>query len=418
MSGPLVVRGARQLVTLRGPAGPRRGADLRELGIVENGSVLIEDGRIAAVGDVTAPDDAVVYDARGKVVLPGFVDSHTHLVWTRPRLTDYEMRIAGAKYAEIATAGGGILSTVRAVREASEEQLLEQARAALCGFYAHGTTTIEAKSGYGLDEAAEMKILRVVGALREEGHDLIPTYLGAHVLPPEFLSAYDYIAWMDREMMPKIARERLAVFADVYCDQGAFTLDQARAYLEAARRHGFRLKLHAQQFSRSASGILGIGLGAASVDHLESSSEGDAEALAHSNTVATLLPGAVFHLGLHTYAPARMLIERGAAVALATDYNPGTSPTASMLIVLSLACTQMRMTPAEAISAATINGAHALRIADRVGSIEPGKDANLAIFDAGDYREIPYYFGMNLIAATIRRGEFVYIKGQNGETTR
>lgn len=414
MSNPLLIRNARQILTLRGPAAPRRGEQLRDLAIIENGSILIENGRIAEVGRyVGAPRDAAEYDARGKVVLPGFVDSHTHLVWTRPRLLDYEMRISGAAYQEIAAAGGGILSTVRAVRDASEAQLLAEARAALAKFYANGTTTLEAKSGYGLDRTAELKTLQVIATLRAEGHDLIPTYLGAHVKPPEFETADDYIAWLGSEMLPQIAERKLAVFADAFCEQGAFTLDQTRTYLEAARRAGLGLKIHAEQFSRTGAAALGVALHAASVDHLESGSAADAAALARSDTIATLLPGAVFHLGLHAYAPARALIDSGAAIALATDYNPGTSPTVSMPMILSLACTQMRMTPAEAIAAATINGAHAVRAAGRIGSIEPGKDGNLGIFDVSDYREIPYYFGMNLVAATVYKGQLL-----NGPTAR
>lgn len=405
MRRSLLVRGARQLLTLRGPDGPRRGPAMRELGIVENGSVLVVDGRIVAVGEVNPPRGIEEFDATGKVVLPGFVDSHTHLVWVHPRLLDYEMRISGAAYAEIAARGGGILSTVKAVREASEAQLLSQARSVLAAFYANGTTTVEAKSGYGLDEATEMKSLGVIGTLAKEGYDVIPTYLGAHVAPPEYAKPADYVDWVASHMIPRIAQAGLAVFADAFCEHGAFTLDETRTYLEAAMRNGLALKLHAEQFSRTGAARLGVELGALSVDHLESAGPEDADALAQSSTIATLLPGAVFHLGLNTYAPARMLIDRGAAVALASDYNPGTSPTASMPMILSLACTQMRMTPAEAITAATINGAYALSIEDRVGSIEPGKDGNLTVFNAADYREIPYHFGMNLVSATIYRGQ-------------
>ncbi len=412
MSASLLVKGARQLVTLRGPEGPRRGAAMGDLGILENGSVLIVDGRIAAVGqDIDAPPGVEVYDASGQVVLPGFVDSHTHLVWMQPRLLDYEMRIRGATYASIASAGGGILSTVRTMRQAEEADLLARARRTLASFYQHGTTTVEAKSGYGLDEAIELKTLGVLKTLANEGHDVIPTYLGAHVPPAEFASPEAYIDWIAACMFPRIARDGLAKFADAFCEKGAFTLDQTRIYLEAARKNGLGLKLHAEQFSRSGAARLGVALDAASVDHLESAGPEDAAALAKSPTIATLLPGAVFHLGLHGYPPARMLIDEGAAVALATDYNPGTSPTVSMPMILSLACTQMRMTPAETITAATINGAHAVRAASRVGSIEKGKDGNLAIFDAADYREIPYHFGMNLAVATIRKGE------QIGKTT-
>jgi imidazolonepropionase len=385
---------------------------MRDLGIVEKGSVLIVDGRIVAAGEVDPPHGVEEFDASGKVVLPGFVDSHTHLVWVRPRLLDYEMRLAGATYADIAARGGGILSTVKAVREASEEELLSQARTALAAFYANGTTTVEAKSGYGLDEATEMKMLGVIAMLASEGHDVIPTYLGAHVTPPEYAKASDYVEWLCTHMLPRVVESELAVFADAFCEHGAFTLHETRTYLEAARRNGLGLKLHAEQFSRTGAARLGVELGAVTVDHLESAGQEDADALAGSTTIATLLPGAVFHLGLNTYPPARMLIDRGAVVALATDYNPGTSPTVSMPMILSLACTQMRMTPAEAVTAATINGAHALRVAHRVGSIEAGKDGNVVVFNAADYREIPYHFGMNLLAATIYKGELL------GQTTR
>lgn len=410
MSGSLLVRGARQILTLRGADGSRRALAMRDLGIVDNASVLIIDGRIAAVGQIDTPPPGIeVFDASGKVILPGFVDSHTHLVWSQPRLRDYEMRISGAAYAEIAAAGGGILSTVESVRKTPEEQLLARAKGTLRSFYSNGTTTVEAKSGYGLDEATELKSLDVIAMLAKEGHDVIPTYLGAHVPPGD---RSDYLDWVISDMLPRIAQHKLAVFADAFCEHAAFTLPETRKYLEAAHRHGLGLKLHAEQFSRTGAAMLGVELGAASVDHLESLGAEDADRLARSPTIATLLPGAVFHLGLSSYPPARMLIDKGAAVALATDYNPGTSPTTSMPMILSLACTQMRMTPAEAITAATINGAHALRIAHRVGSIEVGKDANLTVFDAADYREIPYYFGMNLVSATIYRGE------QLGQTAR
>jgi imidazolonepropionase len=402
MSKSLLVRGARQVLTLRGTDGPRRASAMRDLGLVENASVLIIGGRIAGVGQIEAPPGVQVFDATGKVILPGFVDSHTHLVWSQPRLLDYEMRILGATYAEIAGAGGGILSTVNVMRETSEEQLLARARRTLAAFYASGTTTVEAKSGYGLDESTELKTLDVIATLAKQGYDVIPTYLGAHVPPRD---RPDYLEWVISNMIPRIAQNKLAVFADAFCEHSAFSLKDTRKYLEAAQSHGLGLKLHAEQFSRSGAAMLGVELGAVSVDHLESIGEEDADRLARSATIATLLPGAVFHLGLSSYPAARMLIDKGAAVALATDYNPGTSPTTSMPIVLSLACTQMRMTPAEAITAATINGAHALRIADRVGSVEEGKDANLIVFDAADYREIPYYFGMNLVSATIYRGE-------------
>jgi imidazolonepropionase len=272
----------------------------------------------------------------------------------------------------------------------------------------HGTTTVEAKSGYGLDSAAEIKTLRVLGRLSRHPLEVVPTYLGAHVVPPEFAGNPDgYVDWMCAEVMPKIARYKLAQFADIYCDLGAFSLMQARRYLAHARQLGLGLKIHAEQFSRTGATQLAVELGAASADHLEQAAEEDIRALAQSNTVATLLPGAVFHLGLSCYPPARALIEAGAAVALATDFNPGTSPTFSMAMVLSLACTRMRMSPAETISAATINAAHALGRPHCIGSLEPGKQADLIVLDISDYRELPYYFGTNMVRLTIKRGEIV-----------
>ena len=404
MSRWVLVRRARQLLTLAGPPGARRGPALRDLGMIEDGAVLVRDGAIIEAGpsrrvEKLAPRSAVEIDARGRVVAPGFVDSHTHLVFARPRLTDYEMRIAGASYAEIAAAGGGILSSVRAVRETPASRLKQTAQAFLRKMAACGTTTVEAKSGYGLDEAAELKTLRVLKSL-----DVVPTYLGAHVCPSEF-TADEYVDRVCTAVMRKA--RRLARFADIYIERGAFTVEQARRYLEAARGLGFGLKIHAEQFSVSGATRLAIEMGAVSADHLEYAGEEEIRLLAASDTVATLLPGSVFHLGSCRYAPARALIDAGAAVALATDFNPGTSPTYNMQMVLSLACTQMRMTPAEAISAATINGAHALRMADTVGSLEPGKRADLVVFDVADYREIPYYFGVNHAAVIMQRGAFV-----------
>ncbi len=415
MNKPLLVRGARQLLTLYGPSGPRRGPAMRDLGLIENGAVLIADGKICEVGparrveNLAAARTATEINAEGRVVMPGFVDSHTHLVCGRPRLTDYEMRIAGATYQEIAAAGGGILSTVRAVRASSTRRLEAEARRSLEDFLRHGTTTVEAKSGYGLDEATELKSLRALAALSDTAPEVIPTYLGAHVSPPEYEGNSDgYIDWICSHMLPKIRQRRLARFVDVYCEPGAFSVDQARRYLGAAAALGIAGRIHAEQFTRSGGAALAVELGAASADHLDYVNDSDMALLAHSATVATLLPGAVFHLGLSRYPPARALIDAGAAVALATDFNPGTSPTCSMSMILSLACTQMRMTPAEAITAATINGAHALRCGGRAGSLECGKSADLIVVNASDYREIPYHFGMNLVAMTMKHGDLVY----------
>ena len=404
----LLIRGARQLLTLRGAAVARRGRALADPGLVNHGAVLVHDGRILAAGPARSVERlpearrAREWDAHGGIVMPGFVDSHTHLVFGPPRLRDYEMRLAGAAYPEIAAAGGGILASVRAVRRLSSRALETQARTFLAAMLRHGTTTVEAKSGYGLDETAELKTLRLLARL----DGVVPTYLGAHTVPPETTAA-EYLEWMCARMLPLVARRGRARFADVYCDAGAFTLDQARRYLRCAAERGFRLKVHAEQFTRTGAALLAVEMGAVSVDHLEQAGEEEIAALAASETIATLLPGSVFHLGLDRYAPARALIDAGAAVALATDFNPGTSPTYSMQMVLSLACTKMRMTPAEAIAAATVNGAHALGMASRVGSLEPGKEAGMIVLGLSDYREIPYYFGTNNVRATIVRGEVI-----------
>lgn len=411
MNGRLLIRGARQLLTLRGPSGPRRGASLQDLAIIENGALLLDGPRITEVGPTSRIENlaeargARDIDASGKVVLPGFVDSHTHLVFGPARLADYEMRCAGKSYADIAAAGGGILSSVRAIRSWTASRLERQAAGFLDLAARHGTTTLEIKSGYGLDAATEIKMLKVAAALGG-----VPTFLGAHALPPEFEGrADDYIDWLCAELIPQVARRKLARFADVYCDRNAFTLAQTRRYLEAAQAHGLLLKIHANQFAGIGAVAMALQLGAISLDHLEHLDEDEIQLLARAPAVAALLPGSVFHLGLHDYAPARRLIDEGAAVALATDFNPGSSPTCSMPMILSLACAQMRMTPAEAIAAATINGAHALKMADRVGSLEAGKQADIIVLALSDYRELPYYFGANHVELVIKSGEILNV---------
>ncbi|MEO8663369.1 MAG: imidazolonepropionase [Bryobacteraceae bacterium] len=411
-------RGARQLLTLRGSSGPRRGAALGELAVIEDGAVLVEDGVVTNVGptrrleNLAETHGAEVVELDGCVAMPGFVDSHTHLVFGQPRLMDYEMRIAGADYHQIAEADGGILSSLRHVRGMARKSLETQARKSITRMIQNGTTTLEAKTGYGLDEASEIKVLRVIEHLDRQPLDVVATFLGAHVIPHEFAGrGDDYIDYLCEQLIPKIALNKLARFADVYCEPGAFTVAQSARYLKAAIAHGMTPKIHADQFVHSGGTRLGVELGAASADHLEQISNEDIRFLGVSSTVATLLPGSVFHLGLNHYAPARRLIDGGAAVALATDFNPGTSPTCSMPMILSLACTQMRMSPAEAITAATINGAHAIGMGSRVGSLEYGKQADLIVLDAGDYREIPYYFGVNLVKMTVKRGEIIYSRG-------
>jgi imidazolonepropionase len=416
----LLITGASQLLTLRGEA-PRRGDSLSKLGIVKDGAVLVRDGQIAAAGtraQVEArPDarEAEKLDVGGRVVLPGFVDSHTHLIHAASRAEEYELKIQGASYEEIARKGGGILSSVKKLRAASSEALKGRARAALEEFASYGTTTLEAKSGYGLDVANELKILGLQRELNsEQPIEIVSTFLGAHTVPAEFRGrtggAERYVTLVVERMLPEVVNEGLAEFCDVFCDRGAFTLEQARRVLTRGKQNGLAPRVHAEQLSRTGATELAVELGAASCDHLEHVNAGDIRALGKSRTVATLLPGCDFHLGWKEYAPARKLIEAGAVVALATDYNPGTSPTMSMPMILSLACTQLRMTPEEAIAAATINGAYALRREKKAGSLEIGKQADLAVFEVEDYREIPYYFGMQRCWMTVKSGEIIYMR--------
>ena len=379
----------------------------------------MRDGRIAAVGTrrtVEARSEskkAEKLDIGGRVALPGFVDSHTHLIHAASRAEEYELKIRGAGYEEIARKGGGILNSVKKLRAATKDALKQRARAALEAFASHGTTTIEAKSGYGLDAASELNILTLQKEMREQQPiDIVSTFLGAHVVPEEFRGKADgaelYTTIVTEKMLPEVAAQDLAEFCDVFCDRGAFTRQQAKRILTEGKRHRLLPRLHAEQLSRTRATQLGVELGAASCDHLEQINSSDITALAGSRTAATLLPGCDFHLGWKNYAPARKLIDAGAIVALATDYNPGSSPTVSMPMILSLACTQLRMTPAEAIAAATINGAYALRREKIVGSIEVDKQADLAVFEVEDYREIPYYFGENRCWMTLKRGEIIY----------
>jgi imidazolonepropionase len=388
---------------------------------VKDGAVLVREGRVAAVGtrlEVERRSEAKTaekLDLAGRVVLPGFVDSHTHLIHAASRAEEYELKIQGASYEQIARKGGGILNSVQKLRSATADALKHRARAALEAFASHGTTTVEAKSGYGLDTASELKILALQKELRQEQPvDIVSTFLGAHVVPSEFRGTADgadrYTSLVIDKMLPEVARQDLAEFCDVFCDRGAFTRLEAKRILVEGKRLGLVPRLHAEQLSRKRAAQLGVELGAASCDHLEQINSSDIAALAGSRTAATLLPGCDFHLGWRNYAPARKLIDAGAIVALATDYNPGTSPTVSMPMILSLACTQLRMTPAEAIAAATINGAYALRREKIVGSIETGKQADLAVFEVEDYREIPYYFGEHRCWMTLKRGEIIYMQ--------
>jgi imidazolonepropionase len=406
------------LLTLRlssGKAGPRRGSGLKQLGIIEDGAVLCVGGKIVSVG--TTKDalrdpwlkknrkKIIEVDCAGKVVVPAFVDSHTHPVFVSPRLVDFEKRIEGASYEEIASAGGGIRSSVEAVRKAGKGLLSEKVLAVLRDMAAHGTTTVEAKSGYGLTVEAELKSLEAIReAATQWPGTVVSTLLGAHAVPKEFQgNSPGYVELVCKKMIPHVAKRKLAQFVDVFCDRGAFTLEETQQIFLAAQSHGLSVRGHVGQLSETPLCPL-LRFHPASLDHMDHVSESDIAHLAKQDTVATLVPGANYFLGLKEYPNARKLIDAGVPVALATDYNPGTSPTLSMPMAMSLACTHMKMSPAEAIAAATINGAWALRVADRKGTIEPGKDADLALFAVNDYREIPYWFGANRCAMTVMNG--------------
>jgi imidazolonepropionase len=414
-----------QLLTLRvsrDNSGPRRGAQLSELGIIEDAAVLCLGGKIVSVGkSKDARRDSwlkknrksiIEIDCEHQVVLPGFVDSHTHPVFVAPRLVDFEKRICGATYEEIAEAGGGIRSSVEGVRKAGKSRLTEKVLLALREMAEQGTTTVEAKSGYGLTMESELKSLEAIreAAARWPG-TVVATLLGAHVVPREFQGNADaYVNEVCERMIPQAAKRKLAQFVDVFTERGAFSSENTARIFETATKYGLGVRAHVCQLSGAALQPL-LRYHPASFDHMDHVSDEDVRELAKHDTIATLVPGANYFLGLEKYPPARKLIDAGVPVALATDYNPGSSPTPSMPFVLSLACTHMKMSPAEAVSAATINGAWALRLAERKGSIETGKDADLAIFDVDDYREIPYWFGSNRCAFTVLNGTLMASAG-------
>ena len=422
----LAVLHAAQLVTLAGPNRPRVGNELSELGIIRDGGMLIRDGKIEAVGSsdeiergltdligqvANGSPEIQVVDAGGRVVLPGFVDAHTHIVFGGNRLDDYERRARGETYQQIAAAGGGILSTVRATRAASEAELLKQAQERARWFLEGGTTTIEAKSGYGLTVEDELKILRVIKALSETtALQCIPTFLGAHAIPPEH-NEQSYEDLIVREMLPAVAREKLAEYADIFCEQGYFSVEQSRRILTAAKKAGLKLRLHVDQLTNSGGAALAAELQSATADHLEKTETAGISALSKANVQPVLLPGSVYALGLQYYPRAREMIDAGLAVVLATDFNPGSSPITSMPMVFSLACTQMKMSPAEALVAGTINAACSLGRGDQIGSLESGKLANFSIFDHEDYRELAYWLGVPRTKEVYVRGECVVVDG-------
>ena len=408
MSSLAVLR-ASQLVTVAGPKRARVGAEISEPAIIRDGGMLIRDGRIDIVGsseEVTKnADDVEVIDAGGRIVLPGFVDAHTHLVFAGNRLDDFERRARGETYEQIAKAGGGIWSTVEKTRAASAEDLFNQAETHAQWFLRCGTTTVEAKSGYGLRVEDELKILRVMQRLNKQTPlEIVPTFLGAHAVPRE-LNIDKYIDVVIEEMLPRVTSEKLATFCDVFCERSYFTIEQSRRILTAARKLGLGLRIHADQLTDSGGAQLAGELKATTADHLEKTDEQGIAAMKSAGVQPVLLPGSVYALGSTAYPRAREMIDAGLAVVLGTDFNPGSSPTPSMPMILSLACTQMKMSSAEAITASTINAAYSLNRGDKIGSLERGKLANFSVFDCEDYRELAYWFG-------IPQTHSVHVKGE------
>jgi imidazolonepropionase len=420
----MLIHSASQLLTISGPA--QRGKKLGYLGIIEDGAVLIEDGLITAVGP--SEEMCNIYEteehfsADGRVVMPGFVDPHTHVVWAGDRAAEFEMRLQGKSYLEIMEAGGGIVSTVKKTRIASLESLLCETRPRLERMFAHGTTTAEVKTGYGLNTETELKMLAAILALGSEGPlDLVPTFLGAHAIPPEFKNNSDgYTDLVCREMLPALkgwwasqhpgSSEPPYPYVDVFCETGAFSLEQSRRILETAKTLGFPLKIHADEFDNLGGASLAAELGAVSADHLVVTSSNDISALGSSDTVAVSLPCTPFGLAEGHYSPARALLDADAILAIATDINPGTAWNESMQFAIALACRYMKLAPAQAIVAATINAAAAIGRSDQIGSIEPGKMADLLILNAPDYRQLGYRFGTNLVQTVIKDGR-IYKNG-------
>ena len=418
MNRSLAVLNCSQLVTMAGPQRPRVGAELRELAIIENGAMFVREGRIEQIGkreeiERLISADCEVVDAGKQIVLPGFVDAHTHPVFAGNRAEEFEMRASGATYEQIALAGGGIRSTVRKTRQASEDELVVAGKQYAQWFLRCGTTTVEAKSGYGLTVEDELKMLRAIRRLNDETPlCYVPTFLGAHVVPDEFKDNRSaYVDLLIEKMLPRVAAEKLAEFCDVFCEAGAFSVEESRRILTTAKRLGLKLRVHADQLTLSGGSGLAAELSAITADHLE---QADANAIANlkssisnlksESVQPVLLPCSVLMIGSERYANARAMIEAGLAVVVATDFNPGSSPVASMLLALTLASTQMKMTPAEAISAATINPAYSLGRGNEIGSLEPGKRADFVIHDCGDYRELAYFAGLEHPTAVFVNG--------------
>jgi imidazolonepropionase len=419
LKADLIIHNAGQLVTCASGRKPKRREAMADVGIIENGAIAVVGGKIVAVGtsgDIRREYEAAEqFDADGKVVCPGFVDPHTHIVFAGDRLNEFELKIKGADYLEILANGGGIISTVKQTREAPIEKLVEESRARLDKMLACGTTTVEIKTGYGLDTETEMKMLAAIEELgRTHTDDIVPTFLAAHAVPPEFKEQPEkYVNLICDTMLSNAWKwfvassfhGRTPFFCDVFCENGAFTLAQSKKILETAKSLGFKLKAHVDEFTNLGGSRLAIDMGAASIDHLDAISDEEVRLLAASNTVGVVTPTVNFNFGSSHFADARKLIDAGCAVALSTDYNPGSAPCPSQPMAMAIACRYQKLLPSEALNAATINAAHSIGLGEKVGSIEVGKQADIVMFDTHDYRRIANEFGGNLVNAVYKRGE-------------
>lgn len=409
-----IIINANQLITISGGNRPRVGKEMSNLGIITNGGIAIKDGIIVAVDttdnilDNFIPTEII--DAMDKVVMPGFVDPHTHPIFVHTRENEFEMRITGKSYVEISLAGGGIRSTISTTKDASEELLYELAAERIKKMISCGTTTLEAKSGYGLDTESELKQLRVISQLKQnEKIDIVPTFMGAHEFPIEYKDNHQgYIDILVNEMIPRVAESGLAEYCDIFTEDHVYSIAESREVLQCAKNYGLKLKMHADEIVPIGGAELAAELGCVSADHLGAASEKGISAMAKKGVIATLLPATIFSLGIKTYADARKMIELKTPVALATDFNPGSCNCDNMQFVISLACLQMKMTPAEAIVASTINAAHAMGMADKVGSLETGKYADFLITDMPSYQYLPYHFGSNNIIKVYKKGELIH----------
>ncbi len=409
----LLIKNIGQLVTLQGPV-PRRGKEMSDIGLIENGFIAVSGDAITAVGSVDdmggkvdPAENCIVISAENKVVTPGLIDPHTHPIFAQTREKEFEMRLAGKTYMEIAQAGGGIRASVRHLRNIDEQELYDRSKKTVDTLMSFGITSLEAKSGYGLSTESEIKMLNVIKRLNERNTiDIYPTFLGAHEIPDEYRDNRNkYIDLLINEMIPAVASENLAIFCDIFCEKGVFTVDESRKILTAAKNAGLKLKLHADELESTGGAELAVQLGAVSADHLGCISKTGIDKIAASNTVAVLLPGTAFALDLPGYAPARELINKGAIVALATDCNPGSSMTESFPMITTLAALKLKMTAAETISAITVNAACAIDMGGKIGQLTEGLPADIVVWDMKDYRELPYHYGVNLVETVIKNGK-------------